>query len=273
MAACGSNAPSLEKQANQVAAALEGLATDPVALVSSKASAEARKQVAQLFVPGSKVSPDVRSWAPDGPDRGTMVVTVEAPDQDPQTIIVIVILEDSAWKITEIVPEEPPASPGDPPKTGLVIKPTVFESIGQPPEVVEEKAGRFREVQVREGYIFVFGDYMFRFSDSTGVGDLGDPSGLRPDGVCIAFQGELQQIVDSPSGTVSITDLDALFGQAWEWIEPEEEDTQTGWGYGAFEYRYEGNAIVIGFSEGSDGEHFEPTDPVLVRIIWEADVD
>ncbi|MCL2804224.1 MAG: hypothetical protein FWD29_09810, partial [Micrococcales bacterium] len=73
LVACGSNAPSQE-QAKQVAAALEGLATDPVALVSSKASAEARDQVAQLFVPGSKVSPDVGSWAPDGPDKGTMVV-------------------------------------------------------------------------------------------------------------------------------------------------------------------------------------------------------
>ncbi|MCL2804292.1 MAG: hypothetical protein FWD29_10160, partial [Micrococcales bacterium] len=72
LVACGGNGPS--GQANEVAAALEGLATDPVALVSSKASAEARDQVAQLFVPGSKVSPDVGSWAPDGPDKGTMVV-------------------------------------------------------------------------------------------------------------------------------------------------------------------------------------------------------
>ncbi|MCL2804290.1 MAG: hypothetical protein FWD29_10150, partial [Micrococcales bacterium] len=54
---------------------------------------------------------------PDGPDKGTMVVTVEPPDQDPQIITVIVEYEDSTWKITEIVPDEPPASPSDPPET------------------------------------------------------------------------------------------------------------------------------------------------------------
>ncbi|MCL2803859.1 MAG: hypothetical protein FWD29_07930 [Micrococcales bacterium] len=108
LASCGGKNPSPQRQAEQVAAALQMLAGDPVALVSSTASAEARDQVAQLFVPGSKVSPDVGSWAPDGPDKGTMVVRVEPPDQDPQTIVVIVVYEDSEWKIYDIVEDEPP---------------------------------------------------------------------------------------------------------------------------------------------------------------------
>jgi len=116
LVACGSKIPSLLEQANQVAAALQGLEADPVALVSNKASAEVRENVAELFAPGSKVSPDVESWAPDGPDRGTMVVTVEPPDQGPRTIIVVVIIEDSDWKIFDIVPEEPPTPPSDSPE-------------------------------------------------------------------------------------------------------------------------------------------------------------
>ncbi|MCL2804220.1 MAG: hypothetical protein FWD29_09790, partial [Micrococcales bacterium] len=113
----GSTVPSLQEQANQVASALQGLATDPVALVSGQASDELRDKVAEFFVPGSKVSPDVKSWAPDGPNKGTMVVTVEPPDQEPQEITIVVIIEDSDWKISDIVPEEPPASPSDPPLT------------------------------------------------------------------------------------------------------------------------------------------------------------
>ncbi|MCL2804111.1 MAG: hypothetical protein FWD29_09225, partial [Micrococcales bacterium] len=40
LGACGSTVPSLQEQANQVASALQGLATDPVALVSGQASDE-----------------------------------------------------------------------------------------------------------------------------------------------------------------------------------------------------------------------------------------
>jgi len=103
LAACGGRGPSPGEQASEVATALQGLATDPVALVSGRASAKVRENVAEFFSPGSKVSPDVQSWAPDGPNKGTMVVTVQPPNQDPRTITVVVIVEDSDWKIFDVV--------------------------------------------------------------------------------------------------------------------------------------------------------------------------
>ncbi|MCL2803866.1 MAG: hypothetical protein FWD29_07965 [Micrococcales bacterium] len=271
LAACGGRGPSPGERASEVATALQGLATDPVALVSSQASAEVRDNIEQLFVPGLIVKPDVASWAPDGPNKGTMVVTVEPPDQDPRTITVVVIIEDSDWKIFDVVPEEPPASPSDPPETGLTIKPTVFESLGRPPEVVEEKAGKFQEAYFAEGYLFVFGDYTFGFTDSIGGENWGDLSSLRAAGNCKFFVGELGQIVESTFDWVGISDLDALFGQVGEWIEPEQ--TEVGFWYGGIEYEFEGTMVQIGFSEDNDGKHFELADLAQVWLIWEADRD
>jgi len=273
LAACGSKAPSAQKQADEVAAALQALATDPVALVSSQASDEAREMVAELFVPGSKVSPDVKSWAPDGPNKGTMVVTVEPPDQDPRTITIVVVIEDSEWKISDILEREPPASPSDSPETGLTLNPFVFELIGQPPDQVEQLAGEFQRDNTYyddegffEGFWFAFGDYRFRFSGSTeGFAETTRASNVYPVGVSNSVQCRLDQIIDGLAGLVTVSDLDGLFGQVGIGIEPEQPGS--GFWYGGVEYFHETFSIAFAYSEASGGGSLITSDLVLVRIV------
>ncbi|MCL2803858.1 MAG: hypothetical protein FWD29_07925, partial [Micrococcales bacterium] len=199
---------------------------------------------------------------PDGPDKGTMVVTVEPPDQDPQIITVIVEYEDSTWKITEIVPEEPPVSPSDPPETGLSLNPIVFESIGQPPDVVEQKAGKMRNAYYSEGVFFEFGEYTFEFSDFTG--DL-DGEDMGPNGICTGFLGELHQIIDGATDLISIADLEALFGQAVEKIEPA-QTIRGGAELGGIRYKQHGISVAIYYSAASGDDFFSSRDQVAVYL-------
>src|SRR5262245_2895773 len=81
----------------QVAAALNGLATDPSALVASGAVVQG--PVSQAVPPGSTVSSDVRSWAPDGIGGGTMLVTVTPPGGKPVTYAAVMVQQDGRWKV------------------------------------------------------------------------------------------------------------------------------------------------------------------------------
>ncbi|MCL2803867.1 MAG: hypothetical protein FWD29_07970 [Micrococcales bacterium] len=267
LVACGSNAPS--DQANQVAVALQGLATDPVTLVSSQASAEVRDNIEQLFVPGSIVRPDVASWAPDGPNRGTMVVTVEPPDQEPQTVIVVVILEDSAWKILDVPDEVIPPPPSDSPETELKLKPMVFELIGQPPEPIERQLGEWDYVSSYDGIHFVYEDYEISFTDYTGEWDSSYRSGPRPAGVCWSFEGKLEHIVDGPPGPIGVADLNELFGETGEVFEPVEGSFEPLLAFGGIVYSYRGVLVSASFSEDTHGEHFVAESMVYV---WDPDL-
>jgi len=256
LAACGGKGPSPGEQANEVAIALQGLATDPVALVSSKASAEVRDSVDQLFVPGSIVKPDVQSWAPDGPGKGTMVVTVEPPDQDTLTVIVVVIIEDEDWKIFDLVDEETLPSPTDSPTTAFALRPMVFELIGQPPDAVVEQLGEWDYVSEYNGVRFIYADFDVSFTDYTGEWGPDYMSGPRPAGVCWEYHGQLKHIVDSPPGPISIAALGALFGETGQSYANQDFTGESGFFYNGIEYAYEGLRVLVGFSEESNGEYF-----------------
>ena len=278
LGACGSTVPSLQEQANQVASALQGLATDPVALVSGQASDELRDKVAEFFVPGSKVSPDVKSWAPDGPNKGTMVVTVEPPDQEPQEITVVVIIEDSDWKISDIVPEEPPDSPSDSPEPGLRLNPIVFDAIGQPPESVEQVAGKYQGAFWEDGGpAFVYGDYCcFGFSEYSGdngyMAPTDDLSSLQPMGICNIYLGKLSQIIDGTTEPISVSELDGLFGNTGTThLEPGEYNEYNPFGF--VEYEYAGLLVAINFSADSGGMSVTGRDSVYVIPEWKAGRD
>jgi hypothetical protein len=85
--------------ADQVAAALRGLASDPQALVASGAKSEVRGRARQAVPRGSGVVPDVKSWAPDGVGGGSMLVTIKAPGKAPVSYYAIMIREDGQWKV------------------------------------------------------------------------------------------------------------------------------------------------------------------------------
>ncbi|MCL2803868.1 MAG: hypothetical protein FWD29_07975 [Micrococcales bacterium] len=86
-------------------------------------------------------------------------------------------------------------------------------------------------------------------------------SNVYPVGVSVSAQCRLFQILDDTAGPVTVSDLDALFGQVGATMEPGLSDT--GFWYGGVEYSHEVFSIVFAFSEENDGEYLGPDDLVL----------
>src|ERR1022692_1850100 len=105
------------RQADQVAAALRKLATDPRSLVASGARPGVGGRARQAVAPGSTVVPDPRSWAPDGLGGGTMLVTITAPGRVPVSYYAVLVREAGQWKVLATIglPAPVAASPGSPP--------------------------------------------------------------------------------------------------------------------------------------------------------------
>ncbi|MDG5808735.1 hypothetical protein P9869_40120 [Streptomyces ossamyceticus] len=87
------------EQAQQVAAALEKLATNPSSLVAAGAQAEVKGRAAQGVPKGSKVTPEPATWAPDGAGGGVMAVTVAAPGRPTVSYAAVMVNENGAWKV------------------------------------------------------------------------------------------------------------------------------------------------------------------------------
>jgi hypothetical protein len=99
-------------QADDVATALRRLATDPQSLVASAAQSTVQGHASDAIPAGSTVTPDVRSWAPDGIGGGTMLVTIITPAGVATTYAAVMVFEDGAWRVlaTFPVPTSSPAS-------------------------------------------------------------------------------------------------------------------------------------------------------------------
>lgn len=83
--------------AEAVAAALSALTDDPAegAATAAKQSLDA----AVAFPPGSKLAPEVSSWAPDGIGGGAMNVVLSIPGQPDSRYVAVMIKEGSFWKV------------------------------------------------------------------------------------------------------------------------------------------------------------------------------
>jgi hypothetical protein len=109
-AAAPASAPSFSPSAasaadaHRVADALRGLPDDPQALVASGARGQVAGRARQAIPPGTTVTPDERSWAPDGVGGGTMLVTVAVPGHAPVTYEAIMVSEGGQWKVLATVP-------------------------------------------------------------------------------------------------------------------------------------------------------------------------
>src|SRR5215831_761675 len=86
-------------QADQVAAALRKLSSDPQSLVASETRSQVNGHARQAVPPGSTVVPDARSWAPDGLGGGTMLVTITAPGHAPVSYYAVMVKEANQWKV------------------------------------------------------------------------------------------------------------------------------------------------------------------------------
>ncbi|WP_328665601.1 hypothetical protein OG905_01140 [Streptomyces sp. NBC_00322] len=87
------------EQAQQVAAALEKLSTDPSSLVAAGARTEVKGRAAQGVPKGSKVTPEPATWAPDGAGGGVMTVTIASPGRPAVSYAAVMVNENGAWKV------------------------------------------------------------------------------------------------------------------------------------------------------------------------------
>jgi hypothetical protein len=90
---------SARGEADQVAAALRKLPTDPASLVAGGARAQVGGRARQAFPPGTTVAPRPGSWAPDGAGGGTMLVTVTVPGHRPVSYDAVMVSEAHRWKV------------------------------------------------------------------------------------------------------------------------------------------------------------------------------
>lgn len=102
-ASAGSSSPA-PAPADQVAAALRGLATHPEALVADGAKQQLAGHESRAVPVGSTVMPDASSWAPDGLGGGTMLVTVTSPGHRSVTYATVMVFERHAWKVLATFP-------------------------------------------------------------------------------------------------------------------------------------------------------------------------
>jgi hypothetical protein len=91
--------------AQRVADALRKLQDDPQALVASQAQGQVAGRARQVIPPRTTVTPDEKSWAPDGVGGGTMLVTVTVPGHAPVTYDAIMVNQGGGqWKVLATVP-------------------------------------------------------------------------------------------------------------------------------------------------------------------------
>jgi hypothetical protein len=91
--------PTPANQAHEVEGALSKLATDPESLVASTSRKRVAGQARQAVPAGSTVTPDEKSWLPDGVGGGVMTVTITPPGHPPASYAAIMQHEPGGWKV------------------------------------------------------------------------------------------------------------------------------------------------------------------------------
>ena len=101
-------APSTtEADAAAAAAALSALATDPDSLVADAARPLVGAEARQAVPVGSIVTPDERTWAPDGVGGGTLAVRVTPPGGPAVDYAAVMVREAGGWKVLATLPLNP----------------------------------------------------------------------------------------------------------------------------------------------------------------------
>jgi hypothetical protein len=88
----------------RVADALRTLPDDPQALVAAGARGQVAGRARQAIPPGTRVTPDEKSWAPDGVGGGTMLVTVTVPGHAPVAYDAVMVSQGGQWKVLATIP-------------------------------------------------------------------------------------------------------------------------------------------------------------------------
>ena len=83
--------------AEAVAGVLAALVSDPAAGAAAATRSTVAPEVA--LPPGSKLSPDQTTWAPDGIGGGTMDVVLSAPGLPDQQFVAVMVKEDDGWRV------------------------------------------------------------------------------------------------------------------------------------------------------------------------------
>lgn len=109
--------PGLEEAA-AVAAALEGLASEPDELVAADVRSAVGSRARQGVPAGSTVSANPASWQPDGLGGGTMTVTVTSPGQAAVTYSAVMVKQADGWKVLGTVPMAPSNAGSTPAESG-----------------------------------------------------------------------------------------------------------------------------------------------------------
>jgi hypothetical protein len=91
--------PISVSQAHEVGNALSKLATDPESLVASTSQQRVAGQARQAVPAGSTVTPDEKSWLPDGVGGGVMTVTIAPPGHPPVGYAAVMEHEPGGWKV------------------------------------------------------------------------------------------------------------------------------------------------------------------------------
>lgn len=90
---------------------LKKLQTEPES-VAAQGVPELAGDPRSAFPPDTKITPDPKSWAPDGTGSGgTMTATVSSPGQARQDFLVLVVKEGKEWKVLATVAADEVAEP------------------------------------------------------------------------------------------------------------------------------------------------------------------
>lgn len=96
-------------EAAEVAAALTALTDDPSAGVAAAAQESFEASVA--LPPGSKLTPEPSSWAPDNDGGGTMNVVLSIDGVLDSRYVAIMLEEDGHWKVLGTIEQSEEATP------------------------------------------------------------------------------------------------------------------------------------------------------------------
>jgi hypothetical protein len=103
--------PKSVSQAREVGSALGKLATDPEFLVASSSQQRVAGQARRAVPAGSTVTPDEKSWLPDGVGGGVMTVTITPPGHPAVRYAAVMEHEPGGWKVlaTLVLPSVTPS--------------------------------------------------------------------------------------------------------------------------------------------------------------------
>lgn len=92
------------RQGREVATALRRLAIHPQAVVAAEARRRVSGHMQQALPTGSTVTPDEKSWAPDGIGGGTMFVSIRTPQGETTKYAAVMVYEHKSWRVLATLP-------------------------------------------------------------------------------------------------------------------------------------------------------------------------